>query len=111
MVMVFLDPGQLTARLILEAPVDEGDGQGGAARSWNEIGAFWAKIEPVSAGVVEQAGAETGTVTHRIWLRHRSGIAAGQRLRKGARLFRVKLVRDPDETRRYLVCQCEEDAR
>ncbi|MET3583953.1 head-tail adaptor [Pseudorhizobium tarimense] len=38
-------------------------------------------------------------------------MAVGQRFRKGARLFAVKPVRDPDETGRYLVCHCEEAAR
>ncbi len=38
-------------------------------------------------------------------MQFREGIAAGQRFRKGRRVFAVKLVRDPDETRRHLVCQ------
>ena len=46
------------------------------------------------------------TISHRIWVQFREGIAAGQRFRKGRHVFAVKLVRDPDETRRYLVCQC-----
>jgi SPP1 family predicted phage head-tail adaptor len=52
-----------------------------------------------------------GTITHRIWIRFRDGVSAGQRFHKGARLFAVKLVQDPDETGRYLTCLCEEDAR
>ncbi len=39
------------------------------------------------------------------------GIAAGQRLRKGARIFSIRTARDPDESRRYLVCYCEEEGR
>ncbi|PTM98659.1 SPP1 family predicted phage head-tail adaptor [Mycoplana dimorpha] len=48
------------------------------------------------------------TVTHRIWLRHRSDLQSGMRLRKGARVFDLKTFRDPDETGRYLICECEE---
>jgi SPP1 family predicted phage head-tail adaptor len=109
--VVFFDPGQMTARLALEAPVSEPDGQGGAALSWTEIAALWARIEPVSSALTERAGAEIGTITHRIWIGFRDGVSAGQRFRKGARLFTVKLVQDPDETGRYLACLCEEDAR
>jgi SPP1 family predicted phage head-tail adaptor len=109
--VVFFDPGQMTARLALEQAVPEPDGQGGAVLAWTEIAALWAKIEPVSSAVSERGGAEVGTITHRIWLRFRAGVSAGQRLRKGARLFAVKLVQDPDETGRYLTCLCEEDAR
>jgi len=109
--VVFFDPGQMTARLDLEAPVATPDGQGGAALTWNVVASLWARIEPVSFQVAEEASAERGTISHRIWVRYREDIAAGQRFRKGARIFVVKLVRDPDETRRYLVCQCEEETR
>jgi SPP1 family predicted phage head-tail adaptor len=108
--VVFFDPGQMTARLALEEPVHVPDGQGGATVSWTEVAAMWAKVEPVSSTFAERAGSEIGKITHRIWLRFRDGVASGQRLRKGARLFAVKLVQDPDETGRYLTCLCEEDA-
>ncbi|WP_440409792.1 phage head closure protein [Neorhizobium petrolearium] len=109
--VVFFDPGQMTARLDLEAPQTEPDGQGGATVTWGVMASLWARIEPVSFLVTEEAASERGTISHRIWVRFREDIAAGQRFRKGARVFVVKLVRDPDETRRYLVCQCEEEAR
>ncbi len=109
--VVFFDPGAMTARLALEAQVSEPDGQGGARVAWAEVAAMWARIEPVSSVAGEHAAAETGTITHRIWIRFRSDIRAGQRLRKGMRLFAVKLVQDPDETGRYLTCLCEEEAR
>lgn len=109
--VTFFDPGLMTARLDLEMPQDVVDGQGGAIRSWVISASMWARIEPVSFVVTEAAGAETGHVSHRIWVRFRDGIAAGQRFRKGGRVFLIRLVRDPDETRRYLICQCEEDAR
>ncbi len=110
--ITFFDPGQMTARLDLEVPVTVADGQGGGLVSWQVAASLWARIEPLSF-VVEEPGAsaERGTISHRIWLRYRSDVAAGQRLRKGERVFVVRLVRDPDETQRYLVCQCEEDAR
>lgn len=111
MATLMLDPGEMTARLSIEAPQPAPDGQGGASLSWTELGSAWARIEPVRADFGEEASAGTGTVTHRIWLRFREDLAAGQRLRKASRIFRVKLVRDPDETRRYLVCHCEEAAR
>jgi SPP1 family predicted phage head-tail adaptor len=109
--VMFFDPGQMTARLALEEAVATSDGQGGATLAWTEIAALWAKVEPVSSALTERAGVEVGTITHRIWIRFRDGVSAGQRFRKGARLFAVKLVQDPDETGRYLTCLCEEDAR
>ncbi|PWE58183.1 head-tail adaptor protein [Metarhizobium album] len=105
----FIDPGQFTARLELEAPVAVPDGQGGADVRYEGVAAFWAMVEPAGHAVREAAGAETATLTHRIWVRFRTDISAGMRLRKGARLFAVRAVIDPDETQRYLVCHCEEE--
>jgi len=59
--------------------------------------------------VTEQdTGADVFTLTHRIWLRFRHDIQAGMRLRKGARIFAIRVWRDPDERGNYLVCLCEE---
>lgn len=109
--VVFFDPGQMTARLDLETPQTVPDGQGGATVSFDVVASLWARIEPVSFLVTEEAASERGTISHRIWVKFREDITAGQRFRKGTRVFVVKLARDPDETRRYLVCQCEEETR
>jgi SPP1 family predicted phage head-tail adaptor len=102
------DPGAFTARLTLERAVDVPDGQGGASRTHAVVGHVWARIEPVSAGRVSVAGADALTVTHRIWLRRRSDLESGMRLRKGTRIFAIQSFRDPDEHGRYLACDCEE---
>jgi SPP1 family predicted phage head-tail adaptor len=47
-------------------------------------------------------------VTHRIWIRHAAGVVAGKQFRKGARVFDIVTVHDPDETARYLVCRVKE---
>ncbi|NKN39617.1 phage head closure protein [Agrobacterium sp. a22-2] len=109
--MIEIDPGGLTARLALQAPVTVPDGQGGAAIGFEVLALIWARIEPRLVTVTEQAGAETVTVTHDIWIRQRAGVAAGMRFVKGGRIFAVKAVHDPDETGRYLVCRCEEEGR
>jgi SPP1 family predicted phage head-tail adaptor len=103
-----IDPGGLTARLVLERPVETPDGQGGVERSFAALATLWARIEPAQARANEAAGTLPVTVTHRIWLRHRSELSGGMRLRKGARLFAIRAFRDPDETRRYMLCDCEE---
>jgi SPP1 family predicted phage head-tail adaptor len=107
--VVFFDPGRMTARLDLEAPAPLSDGQGGAVVEWQARSSLWARIEPVSFVVTETGMARIGTVSHRIWIGFRQGVEPGMRFRKGARLFAIGLVRDPDETARYLVCHCEEE--
>lgn len=106
--MTIIDPGALNARLVLERPVETPDGQGGAAVSFAALATLWARIEPVAAKADEAAGALRVAVTHRIWLRGRGDLAGGMRLRKGARVFVLRAFRDPDETGRYVLCNCEE---
>jgi len=107
--MTFLDAGQLTARLDLESPVEAPDGQGGVTVSHAVESSHWARVEPVSAEHGELGHVERQSVTHRIWIRHATGIAAGKRFRKGARVFDILTVHDPDESGRYLVCRVRED--
>lgn len=104
----FFDPGRMTARLDIDAPVDTPDGQGGVTTGFEERASAWALIEPMTCAVVQQADGESFTLTHRVWLRYRRDVAAGMRLRKGARVFRILATQDPDESRRYLICHCEE---
>lgn len=103
-----IDPGAFSARLTLEGPVETPDGQGGAERGFAALATLWAAIEPVAARADEAAGTLPVSVTHRIWLRRRSDLAGGMRLRKGARIFSIRAFRDPDETGRYTLCDCEE---
>lgn len=103
-----IDPGALSARLTLEGPVETPDGQGGAERSFAALATLWAAIEPMAARADEAAGTLPVTVTHRIRLRHRGDIAGGMRLRMGTRIFAIHAFRDPDETGRYTLCDCEE---
>jgi SPP1 family predicted phage head-tail adaptor len=110
MPVLFFDPGQFTARLDLEQPQPSPDGHGGAEISWSIAATLWARIEPVTAGFEEVAGQIRGTFTHRIWIRARDSVAEGMRFRKGVRTFTIRAIRDPDDSRRYLVCLCQEDA-
>lgn len=104
----FFDPGQMTARLNLEAPAETPDGQGGVTPVFVETASAWALIEPIGEVVEEEASGTTFRRTHRIWLRYRTDVAAGMRLRKGNRIFCIGGTRDPDDSRRYLICYCEE---
>lgn len=108
---VLLDPGQMSARLTLERRDDASDGQGGIVSGFAAVASLWARIEPVSLKREERGDEEIFTVTHRIWIRFREDLAAGMRFRRGLRVFAVRAFYDPDEMRRYLVCQCTEEGR
>ena len=102
------DPGLLNARLVLEQLEEVPDGQGGVMPGHGAVATVWARIEPVAAKADEAAGTLRVAVTHRIRLRWRGDLAGGMRLRRGARIFEIRAFYDPDETGRYLVCDCEE---
>lgn len=108
MAVLFIDPGTLRTEIALEACTSEPDGLGGFGEVWVETATLFARIEPVSADAVFGADQTLESVTHRVTLRHRSGVASGMRLNRQGRLFDILTVHDPDESGRYLVCKVKE---
>ncbi|KPF65508.1 hypothetical protein IP69_17580 [Bosea sp. AAP35] len=100
--------GALRRRLTLEAPVATPDGLGGATLTFETVAALWARLEWLSGGEHWRRGRPEQAATHRVTLRWRSGVDAGQRLRDGDRLFDIRAVADPDGSRRHLICLVEE---
>jgi SPP1 family predicted phage head-tail adaptor len=105
-----LDPGRLNARLRLETPADAADGQGGVSEGWIAVTELWGRVEPVRASAREEAGVAIAPVSHRVTIRHREGVRNDMRFVFRGRFLMVRTVHDPDESRRYLVCDCEEGA-
>src|SRR5690606_11373279 len=103
-----IDPGALRTELALEEAMLVPDGMGGHAEEWGEIAIVFGMIEPVRASSVFGAGQTLESVSHRITIRYRQGVAGGMRLRRQDRMFDIVTVHDPDETRRYLVCRVNE---
>lgn len=108
MVLLDIDAGRLTARLVLERPDAVDDDQGGAVTGFVELGRVWALLEPRSFAEEEKGPGLVATVTHHVTVRSRGDLVAGQRFRKGARVFEILAVRDPDETGRFQLALCRE---
>jgi SPP1 family predicted phage head-tail adaptor len=92
----------------LEKSADLPDGQGGVMEAWELVAHLWARIEPLRAAAGEQAGAATAPISHRVTIRYRDDVRHAMRFVHRGRSLVIRAVRDPDETRRYLVCDCEE---
>lgn len=103
-----LDPGRLSARLRLEARAEEDDGQGGVNGGWTTVADLWGRVEPLRATPREEAGAVIAPVSHRVTIRYRQDVRHEMRFVFCGRSLLVRAVRDPDESRRYLICDCEE---
>jgi SPP1 family predicted phage head-tail adaptor len=108
MAMMEVDAGRLTARLVLQRPEGIEDGQGGAVTGFVDLARVWALIEPRGFAEAEKGPGLVSTVTHHVTVRARGDLVAGQRFLKGARVFEIEAVRDPDETGRFQVALCRE---
>ncbi|OYW67920.1 MAG: hypothetical protein B7Z40_05185 [Bosea sp. 12-68-7] len=100
--------GSLRRRLLLEAAVATPDGLGGTTQIYETVAAIWAQLEWIAGGERWRRGRPEQVATHRVTLRWRAGVDAGQRLRDGDRLFDIRAVADPDGGRRRLVCLVQE---
>jgi SPP1 family predicted phage head-tail adaptor len=100
--------GELRHRVTLEAPVDAPDGAGGYTRSFTAIANLWARIAPSGAreDFVEQRAEQA--VSYVVTIRWRGDVTKDMRFVHRGRRLRIQSAFDPDERRRFLVCQCEE---
>jgi SPP1 family predicted phage head-tail adaptor len=100
--------GALRHRVTLEAPIDAPDGAGGFSRSLTPVADLWARIAPSGARedfVERRAEQATNQV---VTIRWREDIAKDMRFVFRGRKLRIQSAVDPDERRRFLICQCEE---
>lgn len=103
-----VDPGQLRYRLELQTFTDLADGRGGFVRTWSKLADLYAAIEPASASRQLIAGAPRLVSTHNILIRYRNDISIDHRFSYDERFFVIQAFKDVDETKRYLLCHCEE---
>jgi head-tail adaptor len=104
----------LNRLLVLEELIQTPDGAGGFSKSWVPVGNLWAEIRP---GVGREAGGEEVTlaaVSYRITVRGAEQGAVrrprpDQRLREGARVFKVLAVTERDPQGHYLTCFAREE--
>jgi SPP1 family predicted phage head-tail adaptor len=103
------DPGRLVHRLVLEQPVRDPDGAGGATVTFAPLATVWASLEPISAAEDGASGRLATRITHRVTIRWRADVTGNLRLRHRGRTLRIASLRDPDESRRFLVIDAEEE--
>jgi len=89
-----VDIGALNRRLVLESPVEPGDGAGGVTRGYAEEATLWAQMTPVSARREVEADNFGAAVRFRIVIRARSSVSTRHRFREGARIYRIIALRE-----------------
>jgi SPP1 family predicted phage head-tail adaptor len=76
-----LAAGRLRHRVRIEQPVDTRDPDtGGVITTWQLVAEVWAAIEPLSTREFIQAAAVQSSITGRIVIRYRDGLASNLRV-------------------------------
>lgn len=104
----------LNRKLVLEAPERLPDGAGGFTEGWAVLGTLWAQVEARTGREKQGEAVPVSTVGYRITLRaapmgNTMRPLPDQRLRDGARLFRILAVAERGMDGRYLTCFAEEE--
>jgi len=99
---------ELNQRAILLARTLSPDGGGGFSESWEPFATVWIALDVIGATDTVDADRLQSRIRHRIVLRRRAALAAGQRVAVGARLFRVHAVRDDGPRAQFVALDCEE---
>ena len=105
---------RLNRKLVLEEAQRVPDGAGGYAQSWVALGTLWAAVAAGSGREHAGESVTVSTVVYKITVRAAPLAAASrpkpeQRLRDGARLFRITAVSEADAAGHYLTCFAQEE--
>jgi SPP1 family predicted phage head-tail adaptor len=101
------DIGDLNRRVVLEAPVETDDGEGGVTRSYQTVTTLWAQVVPLSARADSAAGSLGASLRYRIVIRAREDVTTRHQLQDGEHVYRVIAARLSAD-RRFLEIDAEE---
>jgi len=106
---------RLDLPFVLEVPQETPDGAGGATRAWAALGTVWGELRAGRGEERLEGATGLARASHEIVVRaaplgapSRPGVR--QRLRLGARVFRIVGVREAGPAAKYLECQVIEEA-
>lgn len=105
---------RLNRPMVLEQAQILGDGAGGHDLVWQALGTLWAELRPGAARERRGEIVPQGQMLFRIFLRaapqgNPQRPRPDQRLREGARVFRILAVSEADAAGAYLVCHAREE--
>jgi SPP1 family predicted phage head-tail adaptor len=98
--------GDLNRRLVLQAPHEADDGEGGVTRSYDVVSTLWAQVLPASAR--SDIGAESlgAALRYAIVIRARTDVTTRHLFLDGTRSYRILSVRESAD-RRFLEIDAE----
>lgn len=99
--------GDLNRRLVLEAPVEIADDEGGVTRTYQMVTTLWAQVVPLTAGADIAAASLGAALRYHIVVRARTDVTTRHRFVDGAHVYRVIAARISAD-RRFLEVEAEE---
>ena len=100
--------GTLNQRAQLLANTLTPDGGGGFVDDWEAFASVWIALAPLGGSDAFGPDRLEQRVRHRIVLRRRGDVAAGQRVAVGARIFRIHTLIDEGPKSATMTLLCEE---
>jgi len=101
--------GDLRHRITIESLTLAGDGQGGSSETWATFATVWASVEPVKGGERFFSEQIQYQRTHKIIIRHLTGINSTMRISFDGRTFQIKAIRRADERKFFMLIDAEEN--
>ena len=99
--------GDLNRRLVLQAPLESADDEGGVTRGYQTVATLWGEVLPLAAGADIAAGSLGATLRFRIIVRVRDDITTRHQFVDGEHVYRVIAARLSAD-RRFLEIEAEE---
>jgi SPP1 family predicted phage head-tail adaptor len=99
---------RLRQRVTLQEETQTSDGAGGYVRGWQDIADLWAEIISLNGKEKLFAGQLQSQVSHKILLRYRNDVRAGQRLLLENRAFNIRYLFNVDEQNETIELLAEE---
>jgi SPP1 family predicted phage head-tail adaptor len=100
--------GKLRHRITIEQVDETQDAGGEMLGNWSVYAIVQASIQPISGREYFAAQSTQADVTHRINLRHLTGVTPKMRVKYGSRIFDILSVINVDERNRELQLMCRE---
>jgi SPP1 family predicted phage head-tail adaptor len=98
--------GDLSRRLVLQAPAETDDGEGGVARSYAAVATLWAQVVPLSSGAEVAADNLGAALRYRIVIRFRGDVTTRHQFQDGTAIYRIVAAR-PSADRCFLEIDAE----
>lgn len=103
--------GQLTKRVILQAPSVTKAADGAETVTWTTLSTIWAEIASSGGREFWQAKQANAEISHMVRIRYRARMSPRFRIVHGGRVFQVLSVINPDEGQTDLILLCKEVAQ